>query len=69
MKYYEYVLLYVYYCLVIYDKSEDILQKEIGLYFDPKEESIGPFYINIGGKLRQVGLENGAKARAFGSAK
>ena len=31
--YYEYVLLYIEYCLKISDKSKDILQKDIGRYF------------------------------------
>ena len=42
MKYYKYVLLYVDDCLIISDKAEYILRKEIGIYFELKEESIGP---------------------------
>ena len=40
IKYYAYVLLYVENCFVISEKAEDILQKDIGKYFELKEESI-----------------------------
>ena len=40
-KYYEYVLLYTNDCLVISDRGEDVLRKEIGKYFSLKESSIG----------------------------
>lgn len=66
-EYYEYVLLYVDDCLVLSEKAEDIIRKEIGKYFELKEESIGPPDIYLGGKLRRVVLENGSKAWAFGS--
>ena len=35
-KYYEYVLLYTDYCLVISDRGETVLRKEIGKYFNLK---------------------------------
>ena len=67
-EYYEYVLLYTDDCLVISDRGEDILRKEIGKYFQLKEESIGPPTIYLGGNMRQVTVANGTKAWAFGSA-
>ena len=66
-KYYEYVILYNENCLVISNKAEDILQKEIGQYFELKEESIFPPSLYLGGKIGQVVLENGVKVWAFGS--
>lgn len=47
--------------------DEDTLHHEIGKYFEMKEESIGPPNIYLGGQMRQVELENGVTARAFGS--
>ena len=66
-KYYEYVLLYTDDCLVISDQGETMLSKEIGKYFNLKESSIGPPTQYLGGKLREVELENGQKCCAFGS--
>ena len=66
-EYYEYVLLYTDDCLVISDRGEDILRKEIGKYFQLKEESIGPPTIYLGGNMRQVTVANGTKAWDFGS--
>lgn len=68
-KVYEYVLLYVDDCLVVSDNGENILRNEIGRYFTLKESSIGPPNIYLGGQMRQVTLENGYKAWAFGSSK
>ncbi len=65
--YYEYCLLYTDDCLVVSHKGEEVLRNEIGKYFVLKEESIGPPDIYLGGKLREVELENGNKAWAFGS--
>ena len=65
-KYNEYVLLYVDDWLVISDKFEDIFKKYIELYFELKEESIFPPSLYLGGKMRQVVLENLSKAWAFG---
>jgi hypothetical protein len=64
--YYEYVLLYTDDCLVVSHKGEEVLRNEIGKYFVLKEESIGPPDIYLGGKLREVELENGNNAWAFG---
>ena len=57
-KYHEYVLLYVDDCLVVSYKPEAILRKAIGKHFQLKEESIGPPSQYLGGKLRQVTMEN-----------
>jgi len=67
-EYYEYVLLYTDDCLVISERAESILRNEIGKLFKLKEESIGKPSQYLGGKMRQVELENGAKAWAFSSA-
>ena len=66
-KYYEYVLLYTDDCLVISNQGETVLRKEIGKYFNLKESSIVPPTQYLGGKLREVELENGQKCWAFGS--
>jgi hypothetical protein len=65
--YWEYVLLYTDDALAIGENAERILRKEIGRYFELKAESIGPPEIYLGGRLRQVLLEDGTKAWAFGS--
>ena len=65
--YYEYVLLYVYDCLVISDWAEYVIRSEIGKYFTLKEESIRYPGQYIGGRLRKVMLYNGAEACSFGS--
>jgi hypothetical protein len=53
--------------LAIYDQADNVLRKEIGQYFVLCEESIGKPSNYLGGKLREVTLENGAEAWAFGS--
>ena len=53
--------------LVISDRADEVLRKEIGLHFVLKEESIGTPSQYLGGKLRQVTLQNGVEAWAFGS--
>ena len=60
--YQEYVLLYVDDCLVISDRAESIIKNEIGKYFCLKEESIGDPGQYLGGKMRELVLENGMKA-------
>ena len=60
--YYEYVLLYVNDVLVISEKAEQVLRKEIGKYWVLKEESIGPPSKYLGVKLREVTLASGIKA-------
>ena len=66
-KYWEYVLLYVDDVLVVSDRGEELLRKEIGKYFKLKENSIGPPKIYLGGHMRKVTLENGMKAWTFSS--
>ena len=53
--------------LVISENAESVLRKEIGQHFVLQDESIGPPSQYLGGKLREVTLENGVKAWAFGS--
>jgi hypothetical protein len=64
---YDYVLLYTDDALVISEGAEDILRREVGKYFELKEESIGPPKIYLGGKVRRVQLENGVYAWSFSS--
>jgi hypothetical protein len=66
-KYYEYVLLYVDNVLVISERAEQVLRQEIGQHFVLRKESIGKPSNYLGGKLREVTLENGVLAWAFGS--
>ena len=66
-EYYEYVLLYVDDVLVISERAEAVLRKEIGKDWILKEESIGPPAKYLGGKLREVTLTSGVKCWAFGS--
>ena len=63
----EYVLLYVGDCLYISANTEYVLRNEIGKCFKLKEASIGPPDIYLGGKMRQVELNNDAKAWSFSS--
>ena len=65
--YYEYVLLYVDDVLVISECAEKVLRTEIGQHFVLREESIGKPTNYLGGKLREVTLDNGHMAWAFGS--
>jgi len=64
---YEYVLLYTDDCLVVSDNAENILRKELGRYFELKEESIGPPSIYLGGHLREGQINGSTKAWAFSS--
>ena len=52
---------------MISHKTEAILRKEIGNHFKLEEESIGPPSHYLGGKLRQVTMENIQECWAFGS--
>ena len=52
---------------MVLHKPEAILRKEIGKHFQLKEESIGPPSQYLGGKLRQVTMENSQECWAFGS--
>ena len=67
ISYYEYVLLYVDDFLVISDNAENVIRMEIGKYFELKQESIKPPDLYLGGRMRQVELDNGFKAWDFGS--
>ena len=64
---YDYVLLYTDDCLVISENAESILKEEIEKYWTLKPASIGPPSLYLGGRLREVTLESGVKAWAFGS--
>jgi len=66
-EYYEYVLIYVDKVLVILEKADAVIRKEIGKYWELKPKSIGPPLKYLGGKLQEVTLETGVKAWAFGS--
>ena len=66
-EYYEYVLLYVDDVLVISERAEQVLRKEIGQQFVLKDESIGKPTQYLGGKLREVTLANGVLAWSFSS--
>ena len=52
--------------LVISQHDEETL-KELGSYFELKEESIGPPKIYLGGHCKTVQLENGVNAWDFSS--
>jgi hypothetical protein len=65
--YYEYILLYTDDALVVSDNPEQVLRNELGRYFTPKEESIGPPKIYLGGHVRKVQLDNGVECWAFSS--
>ena len=64
---YIYELLYNDNVLVISEKAEQVLRKEIGKYLVLNKESIGPPPKYLGGKLCKVTLQNGVKAWVFGS--
>jgi hypothetical protein len=64
---YEYILLYVDDALAIGVDAENMLRREIGRYFELKEESIGPPKIYLGGQMQLVELSNGAKAWGISS--
>ena len=66
-EHYEYILLYVDDALVIGEDPESILRKELGKYFELKEESIGPPKLYLGGHVRKVQLDNGVHCWAFSS--
>jgi hypothetical protein len=53
--------------MVISENPEAILRQELGKYFTLKEASIDPPDIYLGGKMRQVVLENEVKAWSFSS--
>jgi hypothetical protein len=61
-EYYEYVLLYVNDVIVISECAEQVLRQEIGQHFVLRKELIGKPSNYLGGKLREVTLENGVVA-------
>jgi hypothetical protein len=66
--YCEHILLYTDDCfLVLSEKMEQFLGKDLGRYFTLKEESIGPPKIYLGGSVRKVQLDNGVECWAFSS--
>lgn len=65
--YYEYILLYTDDALVVSENAEQVLRKDLGRYFELKEESIGAPKIYLGGHVRKVQLENGVECWAFSS--
>jgi hypothetical protein len=65
-KYYEYILLYVDDTLAISEFPDQLLRKELGRYFELKEESLGPPQIYLGGRVCKVQLDNGVECWAFG---
>jgi hypothetical protein len=66
-EYYEYILLYTDDALVVSERAEHVLRRELGRYFTLKEESIGPRKIHLGGHVGKVQLENGVECWAYGS--
>ncbi|CAJ1930019.1 unnamed protein product [Cylindrotheca closterium] len=66
-EYWEYILLYTDDCLRVSEHPEQTLRNQVGKYFLLKDKSIGPPKIYLGGNVRQVTLDHGAKAWAFGS--
>lgn len=66
-EYMEYVLLYVDDVLVVSENAEAVLRNEIGKKWKLKESSIEKPTIYLGGRCREVELENGIKCWAFGS--
>ena len=56
--YYEYIILSTNDALVVCQHTEETLRKDLGLYFELKEDSIGPSKIYPGGNYRRVQLEN-----------
>ncbi len=66
-EYYEYILLYTDDALVVGENAELLLRRDLGRYFELKEESIGPPKIYLGGGIRKVELDNGVQAWALSS--
>ena len=64
---YEYVLLYTDDVLFVSENGGTVLREGIGKYFELKEASIGPPKLYLGGHMRYVELQNGAKAWSFSS--
>ena len=62
-----YFLFYVEDALVISNRGEDVIGKEIGKYFRIKDSSIRPPSIYLGNDVSKVTLENGFEAWYFSS--
>ena len=67
--YYEYILLYTDDALVVSKNAEETLRKDLGRYFELKEDSIGYPNIYLGGHCRRLQLENGVEAWGLRSSK
>ncbi len=68
-EYYEYILLYTDDALVVGENAEQVLRRDLGRYFELKEESIGPPKIYLGGGIRKIELDNGVQAWALSFSK
>ena len=66
-EWYDYILLYIDDVLGISEIAESVLMEDIGQYFELKEKPIGPSKLYLGGHVRKIEHENGAKAWAFSS--
>jgi hypothetical protein len=64
---YEYVFLYTDDALDSSENAEGILRREIGKYFELKEDSIGSPKIYLEGRVQRVQLDNGVYAWSFNS--
>ena len=65
--YYRYILLYTDYALIVSQHAEETLGKDLGRYFELKQDSIGLPKIYLGGHCRRVQFDNGVEAWAFSS--
>ena len=64
--YYEYILLYVDYCLCISENPKPALL-QVDKYFPVKPVSLGPPKNYLGGTFSKIQLPNGVHAWAFSS--
>ena len=64
---YEFTSLHTDDVLCVSENPEQTIRTGVGKYFELKEESVGPPKTHLGGHLRKVTLENGAKAWSFSS--
>ena len=56
--YYRYILLYTDYALIVSQHAEETLGKDLGRYFELKQDSIGLPKICLGGHCRRVQFDN-----------
>ncbi len=66
-EYNEFVLLYVDDILAVSERAEEVVRYEIGRHWDLKQSSIEKPSHYLGGRCREVTLDNGTKCWAFGS--